>query len=458
MFVLSRDQSDIANGRRLPFMYTAASQVGVFDDPVRPSMPEVFLAMPEGGVIGMISATRVGFHFSNMFLARKFHEQMYRTEREDVPVGLALMEAKLLIQERLDGRGRHNVRRYSLFGDPATRLARPRYQVELEMADTLQALQEVQVQGRVLDAAGIPATSFDGQAWVQAFDSAVWTKLDHLPYRQVGVPLFRGWLPVVQGRFTAAFRVPKDITYRGEAGRLSAYAWGDGQPTAFGAVEGLVLIGTAEGVGKDEKGPEVSIDMMGQEGFQSGDFIPPGLVLEAVIQDESGINVTGETGHEIVLTIDANAFKVTDLFSTTAGDYRQGSLEYALPALDPGAHVIRLKAWDTFNNSGQVEVEVQVTREGDLVLSDVLFYPNPMQDGGYFTYNLSVRAGAVHIQVFSLAGKQVAELEGETRMGHNQVAWKPASTLANGTYLYRVQARSENGRVAEGTAVIQVMK
>ena len=41
------------------------------------SMPEVLINKPDGGVIGFISATRVGFHNSNMILAREFHEIMY---------------------------------------------------------------------------------------------------------------------------------------------------------------------------------------------------------------------------------------------------------------------------------------------------------------------------------------------------------------------------------------------
>ena len=36
-----------------------------------------------------------------------------------------------------------NIQRYSLFGDPATRLAMPRFQVQIDVADSLRALGEV---------------------------------------------------------------------------------------------------------------------------------------------------------------------------------------------------------------------------------------------------------------------------------------------------------------------------
>ena len=93
VFVLSRDIESIDNGRRLPLVYTT-SQIGVFDEPSGRSMPEVFINDPDGGVIGFISATRVGIHRSNMNLAREFHEIMYRSGDDWVPVGLALTIAK----------------------------------------------------------------------------------------------------------------------------------------------------------------------------------------------------------------------------------------------------------------------------------------------------------------------------------------------------------------------------
>ena len=111
MFVLSRDIEAIDNGRRLPFMYTAASQVGVFDDPARESMPEVLLNKPDGGVIGFISATRVGFHLSNMQLAYEFHRRMYRSPENHVPVGLALTVGKMLVDVGEGPSERGNVQR-----------------------------------------------------------------------------------------------------------------------------------------------------------------------------------------------------------------------------------------------------------------------------------------------------------------------------------------------------------
>ncbi|MCC7265399.1 MAG: type IX secretion system sortase PorU [Candidatus Latescibacteria bacterium] len=458
IFLVSRDLAAINNGRRQPLMYTAASQVGVFDDPARESMPEILLNMPEGGVIGMISATRVGYQLTNLGLARTFFTRMFRSGRDHVPLGLALMEAKQLVVADNTETGRQNVQRYSLFGDAATRLAQPRYQIELQAPDTLRALQEVHLSGQLRDPAGDAAGDFNGQVWVQAFDSAVPSELEGLSYIQQGAPIFRGIFKVALGRFEATFRVPKDISYQANKGRISAYAWSADKPAAFGAVGSLVMAGTAAGVAPDEEGPQISLAFQGRPGFKSGDLVPPRLVIEAELNDPSGINVTGETGHEIELRLDEQVLKLTDFFSNQQGDYRNGSLSYELPLLEPGDHTIRLKAWDTFNNSAHAEVQVSVEEGAQFALSEVLFHPNPMQESGYFTYFLAETASRVDIRVYSLAGRLIDQITGTARLGYNQVAWTPPVQLANGSYLYQLEVSRPEGSPVQQSAVLQVMK
>ena len=455
MFLLSRDADLIDNGRRLPFMYTAASQVGVFDLPVQQSMPEVLMNRPDGGVIGFISAARVGFHISNMYLAREFHRLMYRSEETHMPLGMALTIAKQNVTGNRDDR--KNMQRYCLIGDPALRLAQPRYTVALEVPDSLRALEEIRVAGRILDDRRRPVEDYTGTALLKAFDSSTRTLLDSIRYTRVGAPIFRGRIPVARGRFETAFRVPKDISYKEDNGRVSAYVWNDAAEVAFGAADSLVLAGTASGVPLDETGPEIAVRFEGQKGFTSGDFIPSQAVLEAVISDPNGINITGETGHEMQLWVDDRLFIVTEFFHNT-GDYRNGTLQFPLPALEPGTHTLRLKAWDTFNNSSKVEVEVRVSEGEDALLSRLLFHPNPMRARGDFTYTLEAAAESVRIRVFSLAGKLVDEVPGTGNADYNQVAWTPPVDLANGTYLYQVEAELADGVRVEKKAALQVMK
>jgi len=463
MFVLSRDIGAIDNGRRWPFMYTAASQVGVFDDPTRQSIPEVLLNSPDRGVIGFISATRVGFHGSNMALARQFYYRMFQSGERHVPVGLGLMVAKQVVDAT--GRDRVNIQRYSLLGDPAMRLARPRLQVQVSIPDTFRALEEIQLAGQIVDAEGRRRDDYDGTARIQVFDSASGSFLDGLAYEQLGAPIFRSLARVEDGRLQASFRVPKDVTYRSWRGRVSVYVWPDdpvsgvGDGSAFGSVSGLSLAGTAEAVVPDETGPEITFGFAGQAEFRSGDFVVDHPIMQTVIADASGINITGETGHGIVLKVNGETTEVTEGFSNRDGDYRSGILEHDMGALEPGLHSISLKAWDSFNNSSYAEVEIRVAEEGAESLADVLFYPNPMGEGaGSFTYTLTAPAADVVIRVYAVSGRLVKELAGDPRMGFNQVAWNPPGDLANGTYLFRVTVDLESGGRAQQSGAIQVIK
>ena len=455
IFLLNRDLARIDNGRRLPFVYTAASAVGVFDDPTQDSIPEALLKLPDRGVIGFICATRIGYHNSNMILATKFHRQMYRSGRENVPLGLALMEAKQVSVEDL---WRTNIQRYSLFGDAAQRLARPPLAVALDLPDSMEALMELEVRGTVVDAVGLPRTDHEGEALVRVFDSTAKSVIEGIEYQQIGAPLFRGLVKVEGGRFRTRLRIPKDITYRASKGRASAYVTGaNGEPPAFGSRSGLVLAGTAPDVEPDEDGPEIVLAFARRPRFQSGDALSRRPVLQARLADPNGINITGETGHEIELWIDGEVTSVTR-FYTSLGDHRQGLLTYPLGELEPGEHAIRLKAWDTFNNSSTVEAAFVAAEGTDSALDEILFHPNPTPDGsGHFTYTLSAAAESVEIRVFALSGRQVDRLEGGTDPGFNQVLWSPPG-LAAGTYLYRISARLDEGSPLEADGWIQVAR
>jgi len=455
VFVLSRDIASVDNGRRLPLVYTAASQVGVFDDPLRRSIPEVFINDPDGGVIGFISATRVGIHISNMNLAREFHQLMYLGDDQQVPVGLALTVAKQRVPTTLPG-DRANIQRYSLLGDPAQILNRPFLRVQIEAPDSLTALHETRVRGQVLDSSGEAFFNYQGQARVQAYDSAALSRVEDWRWEQPGAPIFRSLTPVVDGAFEAVFRVPKDISYGESKGRISVYVWGEGRPTAFGSASGIRIGRSQSEEFVDVDGPKVTLAFDGNAEFQDGELVPSRAVLTASIEDESGINVTGEVGHEIELQIDDDLFTVTDSYTSDNGNYKTGTLEFELPLLEPGSHELSLRLWDNANNSSRVEAIFQTSEPP--TLSSVMFHPNPMQDQGHFTYVLKGPASAVRIEVFTLSGKPIDELEGHGRAGYNQVSWQLPTKLANGAYLYRIAVTGDDGVEFEATSAMQVLR
>jgi len=463
MFRVSRDLNEINNGRRLPLFYTAASQVGVFDDPVKTSMPEELLNLADGGVIGMISATRVGYHMSNVMLAEAFHDRMYRSGREGVPVGLALMEAKPIAIERLDVEDAvsvRNIRRYSLFGDPFQRMALPRFRVILNVQEPMQALGLVQIDGKIVDENGILVNDYTGSVRIRAFDSSELSLLDGVRYRQVGADLFRGFYSVNSGVFSAQFRVPKDITYGGNNGRVSAFAWDAEGRTAFGDIEDLDITGTASNVESDIEGPTIRMSFEGNEAFKSGDKVMGVPLLRVNIFDSSGLNITGETGHEIELYIDNDeSVKLTDRFNVEGGDYREGVLEYSLLGLEAGTHILGLKAWDTHNNSSRAEINFELIKKDEDVIQNALFYPNPLEgEIGYFTYTSEIDAEASQIKIFTVDGSLIEVLDSGHSKGYNQIEWQKPANIANGTYIYKIELIGGSRVVAVHSGPLQVVR
>ena len=139
-----------------------------------------------------------------------------------------------------------------------------------------------------------------------------------------------------------------------------------------------------------------------------------------------------------------------------AGDFRLGMVAVPLGNLSPGEHTIALEAWDTRNNWSSASVRAVVAPVDRLELSAVLFHPSPVREEGHFTNHLWSPAAAVEIAVYAVSGRRVARLEGEGRLGYNQVAWRPSGELAAGTYLYRVAVGGPGTSRAAATGALQL--
>ena len=224
-------------------------------------------------------------------------------------------------------------------------------------------------------------------------------------------------------------------------------------------MEDLLIAGTAPDVEPDTEGPRLSVGFEGVEAFSSGDRIAGQPAFRIVISDPSGINITGETGHDIELSINDDTYTLTNLFNVLNGDYREGVVTFSPPELEPGEHTIRLKAWDTFNNSSRIEAIFELVEKGEKPIQNTLFYPNPLRNqSGYFTYDLTETAQSVRIKIFALSGRLVGEVNGSGNEGYNQILWEAPADLANGSYLYKIEAERIAGGAMEQAAILQLAR
>ena len=449
LFLLSRDMDRLENVSRWPLFYAATCEFGLYDDFLKQSFSEVLLNEPDKGGIAVISASRRCSPTPNAALNRSFIRSLFAGPRPTERIGEALRRAKIMRSESYP-----NNEQYNLFGDPSMRLAAPRLGAVLTdiEPDTLQALGVVTAKGHVEDDEGLVRT-FQGHLILRAFDarkpvSYLNVSETVMNYILPGNPLFLGQAAVRDGQFSVSFIVPKDISYGETTGRISAYLW-DGQKDGSAYQNGIALGGSADS--DDEDGPEIQISFAGRDPFMPGDMISGDPELVATIRDEkSGVNITGEIGHKIVLTIDEERREdVSEYFSYLEGSYTEGELRYVIDGLAEGDHKLLLKAWDNANNSSVQDLDFRVVSGEDLRLEEVYPYPNPMQESTAFTFKLS-SAAEVSIRIFTVEGRMIRALESVSApAGFSMISWDGrdamGNVLANGVYFFRVAAVSRLG-------------
>ncbi len=111
----------------LPFMLVLSCYNGYFDSPGQPSMAEKLLRKERGGIIAMLSATRLTYGFGNEALNRIIFDMLFqRNIRQLGPLSFD-SKLELLLTE---GTGQLDVMlAYTLFGDPAMQIAMADYEI-----------------------------------------------------------------------------------------------------------------------------------------------------------------------------------------------------------------------------------------------------------------------------------------------------------------------------------------
>jgi len=467
VFLQSRDLPQLNNGEKLPLFVAATCDWAYWDSPFDQSMPELMLTLPGGGCIAGMGATRVTGPGANAMLAQNFYEALF-----EVPGGRKLGQALMLAKSRFFQHNNapgyssnENSEKYHLLGDPLMRLAMPELPVEIASgsSDTLYALSHAQLGGQILTQSGDPITTFSGIAHLQVFDTRIqvlytFPNETTTTYCLPGNLIFRGDCSVQSGQFQSSFVVPVDINYGGAGGRYSVLVYSD-EISGSGASDTVVFAPTATTL-QDSTPPQVVL-YFDSPAFRSGEKVSPEAVLYVQVSDSNGVNLTGSTGHGIVVTIDGQSpIDLTDAFSYDLNSSMTGRAQYqfAPGELSGGVHQAEAMAWDAANNPSTSQVTFEVLTEGDLGLADLLNYPNPFSGTTRFTFRLTEAPAIVSIKVYTVAGRVVKEIR-EVPVNdvydveNPNLIWdgrdEEGDLLSNGVYLYKVFAQSLDGRTAE---------
>ncbi len=445
-----QDIPRLTNSDRLPLIFNASCSIGFFDDPRSEGMAEDLLRYAAGGAVGTISATRLVYSRPNFEFNKAGMEQLLSDK--NYTIAEAMFVTKLLRQGAF-GVG-DNDRKYIYIGDPLTRLAQAPNKLDYSLfrPDSLVALTVTELAGQVTDRDGVTQTQFDGTLTLSVFDNERTRSIDIPPftidYQEYGPEIYRGRVGVADGAFSLKFVVPKDISYGGRQARINGYA----SSTSSGAAGVIypIAIGSINKEVTDSIGPEIAVTYGAARANLLGSTVNPNTVIAVELFDSLGINLSGEVGHGIELTIDERAefrYELTDSFSYFSDSYQRGSASMQLPELTGGSHTLKIKAWDSANNSRLQEVAFSVSSDAALVISDLLAYPNPVAEACEFSYALSDEARDVTLKLFTLSGLEIWSQSGlpGARGNHQGISWNgrdaDGDRIANGVYIFQLSAR-----------------
>ncbi|MFC1555503.1 type IX secretion system sortase PorU [candidate division KSB1 bacterium] len=471
-WVLNReiDMPRIQNGEKLFFFYIASCSFGKWDLPNDDSMAEMLMTLPDDGVIGIISANREVFASSNYFLADYFYKNLFISgTRETRTVGDALLMAKH--DNHIYANQMHpNNQKYHLLGDPAFKFRFPENifdSIDIE-PDSLKAMARITMTADLGD-----ESDFTGSAYLSVYDSE--NKTVHIMpngntvrYTLPGARIFRGssTLNGTDNSLVAQFIVPRDITYGGKNGRLNLHVWNNETEGSI-YLDNIPVGGTVAGI-IDTEGPEMEV-LFNERRFISGDIVRESPELFLNLSDPQGINITGEIGHKIEFSLNNNAtvIDLSDAFEYDSGSFTSGTSRMTLSELKEGQHTFYVRAWDNYNNSTIYRGIMNVVDQGYLIVKDVYNYPNPFSESTQFTAQVNFPSD-VEIKIFTVSGRLVKTIP-PVYTGSSSFFFSndwdgtddDGDRLANGTYIYKLIARSnvDNGtKQVEKTGKIVIMR
>jgi hypothetical protein len=419
-FLEIQDVQSWNNYNTLPLIITITCEFSKFDNPLRLAGGEYVYWNENGGSASLITTTREIY----INVGRIFNERLMKLLLNFNDEQLTIAEALMNIKNQFSTSQRLFI--YYL-GDPAMELAVPRADVRLThmngidintSLDTIKALSNVTFNGIVTDPQGNLLSDYNGELSATVFDKEInKSTLDNdnfgfvMEFDALESKIFRGRATVENGLFEFNFVAPRDLRIAYGKGKISFYSDNDVIDKA-GYNFDVTVGGINENAPEDNTGPQIEL-YMNDESFIDGANTNESPLFLALLEDENGINTSiTAVDHDIVAILDgdqSNPYILNDFYQTELNDYTKGEVKYPFRNLETGLHTIELCAWDTYNNSSCATLSFVVVNDSDMVLENVLNYPNPFVNYTefWFNHNKPNESLEVQIQIFTVSGKLI---------------------------------------------------
>lgn len=478
-----KDVDSWRNAPMYPLMITGTCEFSRYDDHLRTSLGEYAFLNQYGGMVAMFTTSRVTHGYHNLAFNKGVYNNLFRVRGGELyRLGDVYRMAKTS--------GSNYEKRYVFFGDPALRLAYPKWTVEtlsingrypgfdLDSVqindtawrsvpfyhDTISALQPVEIEGVVKDHEGNLASNFNGVVSVIVYDkeaelSTYGTATSAIDFKLRNSVIFNGKTEVKDGKFKIDFVVPRDISYRYGQGLINYYAT-DYVEEANGNCDSFIIGGFYDEAYQDQKAPDIRL-FIDDTLFVNGGLTGQNPLLLAYVEDESGINTTGAgIGHDIMATLSGmtrDAYCLNSYFVAQVDQPGKGVINYKLHDLPDGDYTLTLKVWDIYNNSGTASIDFTVVNNAGIQIENLFNAPNPVTDATYFVFDHNQVGNnvKVDIYIYDIMGRWVNTLSEQVQGTSTRIApirWDGCGAhgqaLRNGVYVYHLVATNDQGETA----------
>ncbi len=420
--------------KHYPFMLTASCEFTRYDKADETGGETLFLN-PRGGAIALISTARQVMISDNGILNKNIANYMFNYDKDGkhLRIGDILRLGKNALGNNT------NKLKFILVGDPALRLSYPTYGVKLESINNeeisndnmpaFKARQSLTLKGHITDENGNKATDFNGAVIPTLYDTEievtthgysgfssndgkVYTFLDRSNKLSVAKD------SVINGEFTVKIAIPSEINAPSAfdnytPAMINFYASSDNGIEANGNNEQFYIYGYDSDIETDTIGPVIDMFVINSESFKNGDNVNESPLVIAKIHDENGINLSNSgIGHQMSLCLDQDK-TYSDVSAYYSPDFSSignaGSISYNLDNLSEGTHSLRLKVWDTFNNSSEQTISFNVIKGLKPEMHDVYAIGNPAttETKFYIRHNRPDSQIIVTLYVYDLMGRLV---------------------------------------------------
>ena len=461
------------NAGKLPIMVTASCDFAPYDQPATAPIGFDALMQNEKGIIALVAANRLVFAYSNKQINDAFMQALLVPNSKGIymTIGQALQAAKNYNFNR--NGDRLNAFKFGLMGDPAMRIAQPKYQInctnlnQLPWLDTLnlKAGEKYTIKGN-LSAKSQAIQNFNGFIDMVLWDAPSTKKTLANQSNSQAVPIetqeqaiFKGKASVKNGQFEISFILPGALLSSNSAAlKLQLYAYNDTADASM-QFQSIFIQGETTQNRQDTTGPSI-YSYVNVPNFKSGDWVTAPATLYVKLNDSSGIQSSGnQLGHDLKLIIDDTLVKnynLNSFFSYNLNQYQSGEIQYPLPVLDEGKHKLIIKAWDLLGNSSKDTIWIEVPGKANRNLRQLSVSPNPIQTNAKFSFELnnSIDPILVQLEVFDVNGRVHFSTSQKIQPRGNKIMvdWNGLSTngalLLPGKYYYRIIV-TQNGLVEQ---------